>query len=171
MGGWESGPMGVNGVNDGRQGNDSPAFGPGKVNANCPSPQIWKDCRSEFTKTRHFKRKLIFFWGGGLAPSPDPFVSGPPLLVPNQAFCVSENSSLWVDHANLIFSIHNCTPIRFQPGRPTIVACDWITSKLPRLRLKTMITIIIHKHSYARSGQVNYYNNTCKKTYEFKTMC
>ena len=36
MGGWESGPMGVNGVNDGGQGNDSPAFGLGKVNANCP---------------------------------------------------------------------------------------------------------------------------------------
>jgi len=32
----------------------------GDANANCP--QIFKNYRSEFTKTRYFKRKIPFFW-------------------------------------------------------------------------------------------------------------
>ena len=56
-------------------------------------PRLWyissirasKKYHSEFTKTRHFKRKkIIFFLDKGLDPSP-----GGPHLTPNQAFCGS----------------------------------------------------------------------------------
>ena len=41
------------------------------------APQIYKRYRSEFTKTRHFKRKIHFLLGGGLAPSLDLSPGGP----------------------------------------------------------------------------------------------
>ena len=63
------------------QGNDSQEFEVGDANANCPLR--FKKCRSEFTKTRHFKRK-IHYLGGSLAPSVDLCLPRwTPLLAPN----------------------------------------------------------------------------------------
>jgi len=42
-----------------------PEFGVEDANANCP--KIFKNCYSEFTKTRHFERKINFFSAEGAA--------------------------------------------------------------------------------------------------------
>ena len=58
----------------------------GETNANCP-PYYRKRC-SQFSKTRHFKRKIHFLWGEGLHPTPPPQPS-----ISGSASAVSQNSS------------------------------------------------------------------------------
>jgi len=70
--------LGATGVNHGGQGASTPEFGVGDANPNYP-PGFQK-YRSEFTETRHFKRKFHFFLRRGLAaegPCPLPIYSYP----------------------------------------------------------------------------------------------